>query len=630
MRIQEAYFLESKMYYQFDAIKYLGNTSFYDLKVLLSFSSLLIPLVFVLKNVKKISIIYFTLLIVLNGVFIKYFLSNFMLLGTEMFAFSSSELFYIIKNEIINYQLYEYVLLIVYPIVFIIIAIFLIKKEWKVSKYIKRLLLTIYIIFIVATAFEYKYFIPKYTSFKSYHEFLINNNKLVFYITDIIKKNKRETFLKLTRNLKTDIISYQKTNSKFSYTSKQYPLMHNTPYENVLGKYFIKDTIKPNIVFIMVEGLGSAFSGINAHLGSLTPFIDSLLEKSLYWEHFLSNAERTYGVLPNSISSAPYMNQFIQQNEYINHTSIIEELSSNGYQTNFNYGGWANFSNMENFLKFNRINDINSELNFDTTYFKKHLSSEDDFHWGYDDGAMLKQFLLHSKQFKEPYLSLILTISMHSPWDVDHNYTLEDAIEYLGETSDYQKELLKAQTDVVKSIIFFDNKLKDFFSAYSKRPDYKNTIFLIYGDHNMHILPEKNEIDAFHVPLIIHSNLITKHKKFKGVSTHRDLTPTILGLLEGNYNMKFSEDKHWLGLSLDTSLQYNNEQITPLVMGSNSFLNFMYKNNVVIHEQVFELDEYFELKPEKDSIKIKETLKTYYQYQNIEKYMFKQDKLFSK
>ncbi|HAI42577.1 MAG TPA: hypothetical protein DCM40_32960, partial [Maribacter sp.] len=59
-----------------------------------------------------------------------------------------------------------------------------------------------------------------------------------------------------------------------SYTSKEeYPLVQGPIIENVLGDYFELKEEKPNIVFIMVEGLGRDFVGEFAEFGGFTPFL---------------------------------------------------------------------------------------------------------------------------------------------------------------------------------------------------------------------------------------------------------------------------------------------------------------------------------------------------------------------
>ncbi|MDO1499279.1 hypothetical protein Q2T40_03265 [Winogradskyella maritima] len=69
---------------------------------------------------------------------------------------------------------------------------------------------------------------------------------------------------------------YNSSTEDNTYTSnEEYPLIKNPTVENVLGEYFELKEEKPNIVFIMVEGLGRDFMGEGAEYGGFTPFLDS-------------------------------------------------------------------------------------------------------------------------------------------------------------------------------------------------------------------------------------------------------------------------------------------------------------------------------------------------------------------
>src|SRR5207244_551693 len=63
------------------------------------------------------------------------------------------------------------------------------------------------------------------------------------------------------------------------------------------------------VVFLGVEGLGRAFSGPNAYLGSFTPFLDELAGQSLYFENFLASQGRTFASLPSILGSLPFAEQ---------------------------------------------------------------------------------------------------------------------------------------------------------------------------------------------------------------------------------------------------------------------------------------------------------------------------------
>ena len=100
---------------------------------------------------------------------------------------------------------------------------------------------------------------------------------------------------------------YNSTTEDTSYDSNiEYPLVQTQRTGNVLGEFFELKEQKPNIVFIIVEGLGRDFIGEGAEYGGFTPFLDDLTAKSLYWENCLSSTGRTFGVLPSLMGSLPF------------------------------------------------------------------------------------------------------------------------------------------------------------------------------------------------------------------------------------------------------------------------------------------------------------------------------------
>jgi len=83
----------------------------------------------------------------------------------------------------------------------------------------------------------------------------------------------------------------------FAYADeKNFPFLHTDQTPDVLSPFFDSTAIKPNIVFIIVEGLGRSFTNEGARLGNFTPFLDSLSRHSLYWPNFLSEGGRTFAV----------------------------------------------------------------------------------------------------------------------------------------------------------------------------------------------------------------------------------------------------------------------------------------------------------------------------------------------
>ena len=92
---------------------------------------------------------------------------------------------------------------------------------------------------------------------------------------------------------------------------------------------------KPNIVFIIVESLGGEFAGNGNQWSGFTPFLDSIIEKSLYWKNGLSLSGRTFGIMPSLLGSLPPGRQgFMSEGPvYPDHLTLISILKDQGYHT---------------------------------------------------------------------------------------------------------------------------------------------------------------------------------------------------------------------------------------------------------------------------------------------------------
>src|SRR5439155_1678744 len=108
----------------------------------------------------------------------------------------------------------------------------------------------------------------------------------------------------------------------------------------------------PNIVFLGVEGLGRAFSGPNAYLGSFTPFLDELAGKSLYFENFLASQGRTFASLPSILGSLPFAEQGFNSfgRGMPKSLTLLSIHKRSGYRTRFFCGTRLDFDHQGDFL----------------------------------------------------------------------------------------------------------------------------------------------------------------------------------------------------------------------------------------------------------------------------------------
>jgi peptidoglycan-N-acetylglucosamine deacetylase len=384
----------------------------------------------------------------------------------------------------------------------------------------------------------------------------------------------------------------------------KYPFFHALDTgSNTLSAFFTNNGVRPNIVIILVEGLGRAFTNEGAYLGNFTPFLDSLSGVSLYWTNFVSAGGRTFAALPSLIGSLPFgRNGFSELAEKMpSHLSLLSVLRLNGYQTSFHYGGDGHFDNMDLFLKKGRIGAVYDEKTFSGDYSK--MPSQTGFTWGFGDKELFRHYFETQKPDVLPYAAVMLTLSTHSPFLIDEEDAYLQKFERRMTSLSFdepRKRIYRNYGNQYASILYFDDALRDFFAQYAKRADFKNSVFLITGDHRMPEIPMRSKLDRYHVPLIIYSPLLKRTAVFSSVSSHFDITPSLLAWLAHDYHLTTPHSGSWMGSGLDTNRAFRNIHAYPMMQTKNDLVDFIMGDFMLNGSDLYRIDNNMDLEPTVD------------------------------
>lgn len=439
----------------------------------------------------------------------------------------------------------------------------------------------------------------------SYSEFANNmvTHKLGYFSASILKYFRKE---ELSDNLAT--ASEPDAKSDVTYIDEEYPFLRKRTTNNVLGGYFDSRETPPDIVFVIVEGLGMAYSNKDAYLGSFTPYLDSLANKGLYWKNFLSNGGRTFAILPSLFGSLPFgQSGFLEiEGDTPNHYSLFNILKDNGYSTSFFYGGDATFDNMDSYLKYNDVDVVFDETNFAASDQK--LPEYKGFSWGYDDFQLYDKVQNHLENFNDrPSFTVILTVASHSPFLINEQdeylQIFEDRLEELN-LSEEVKESRRNYKNQFATILYADAALKSFIENYKANEKFENTIFVITGDHRIPEIPMSTKIDRYHVPLLVYSPMLKKSETFSAISSHFDIAPSLLSYLEKIHELKVPEVTTELGLGVDTNISFQGNKRIPLMQTKTNLIDFISGEYHLNGDQVFQLiDNMGEIPIEDETIK---------------------------
>jgi len=108
------------------------------------------------------------------------------------------------------------------------------------------------------------------------------------------------------------------------------------------------------------------------------------------------------------------------------------------------------------------------------------------------------------------------------------------------------------------------------------------------------------KIDRYHVPLIIYSPLLNRTQKFEAMSTHFDITPSILQLLKHNYNLKVPAVADWMGSGLDTAHTFRNIHSYPFMQTKNDIVDYVMDEYMLHNDELFKISNNMDLDPIED------------------------------
>lgn len=515
----------------------------------------------------------FTIIVICQFALTKYHLTTLVNLGADFLGYSLDDMFITVTASE-SFSILYFVPFILFPVLF-----------WSICNYYAK----------------------TFTSKKIYQisgvfaVFCILIKLFLTEVSEIGYQNKLAYFA-------NDIIRFQKDKNEFDAANltykNEYPLLKPasaTP--DVLAPFFNIQEEKPNIVMIIVEGLGDEFIGKNANRG-FTPFLDSLIPKSLYWENFVSNAGRTFGALPSILGSLPYGEKgFLEMNPLPAHSSLISILKSNGYNTAFYCGDESSFDHRINFLEYNNIDNIVDINKFGNSY-QMTKKDEKGFSWGYPDAEIFKKTLSEMDTKKGPRLDVIMTLTNHEPFEFPEKAEYLKKVDYIKNTNKslaLSSSEIDTYKDIYASLLYTDHSIQTFIESYAKRPDYKNTIFVITGDHRLIPIEQKDKLCRFHVPLYIYSPMLKKTQSFKSVSSHWDITPSLLSFLTNNYKMNKLEKTAWMSSGLDTVKRFRNIHSIPIMQNKGVIDELIYKDYLYSNGELYKIDANFETKKISDS-----------------------------
>ncbi|CCG53359.1 Probable phosphoglycerol transferase [Flavobacterium indicum GPTSA100-9 = DSM 17447] len=280
--------------------------------------------------------------------------------------------------------------------------------------------------------------------------------------------------------------------------------------------------IHKNVVLITIESMSAEFMKHYGNTENITPFLDELADKSLFFTNLYATGNRTVrGLEAVTLCLPPTPGEsVVKRKDNKNKFSTGCIFKSKGYQIKYLYGGDAFFDNMQDFYKGNGYDIV------DKSSLKPNEISFSNI-WGVCDEDMAKKAIkvMNAEyQTGKPFFNHWMTVSNHRP------FTYPDGKIDIPANS-------KSRNGGVK---YTDYALKQFFALAEKQPWFKNTVFVIVADHCASSSGKVElPLEKYRIPAMIYAPGFIKSQKCNTLMSQIDLMPTALGLLNFKYRSKF-------------------------------------------------------------------------------------------
>ncbi len=380
----------------------------------------------------------------------------------------------------------------------------------------------------------------------------------------------------------------------------EFPLLHPYKKNDALSAYFNLKNEKPHVILIVVEGFGADFIGDNARFSSFASSLDSLATRSLYWNNFISNTGTSFAAVPTILGSLRFGgNGFSNIETYADRNTLYSILKQNGYQTSYNFGGNSALNHLDRFLDQEQVDFIIDKNSFGDEF---QLQEEDaaGISLGYPDQQLFKKWKTKNTTTNQPRLDVFLTLSTKNPYLIPHKEKYVSKVDQIVSKSlisDQSKRLVAKNKEIFASVLYADESITSFIKDYQKQPAYNNTIFIITGSHNLTDVPQTNELGRYRVPFMIYSPLLKSSGTITTLASHADIAPSIISLLDGQYNLEVPQQISWLGKSLVEPETFVSSKQIPLFRDKNNIQDFIQGNHYLTSGDVYELNENLSLLP---------------------------------
>ena len=275
-----------------------------------------------------------------------------------------------------------------------------------------------------------------------------------------------------------------------------------------------------NVVLILEESLGSDFVGALGDERGLTPELDKLCNEGQLFDQWFATGNRTARALEAVMTSMPPIptESILKRDHSERVFTLAHVLKERGYERLFMTGGRGLFDGVRSFMTSNGFNHFIEQSDFQDPVFANA--------WGVSDEDLFRRGIRELDKLHaggKPFFATLLTVSNHRP------YTYPEG--RIPETDQTRENAVK----------YADYALGYFFREAKSHNFYKNTLFIVMGDHGARVYGSQMfPLKSYRVPVVMFQPDGSGHgTRCNTLGCSLDIAPTIMARLGGEYRSVF-------------------------------------------------------------------------------------------
>ncbi|MDN5517327.1 MAG: LTA synthase family protein [Pseudomonas sp.] len=321
---------------------------------------------------------------------------------------------------------------------------------------------------------------------------------------------------------------------------------------------------QPNVVFVMLESLGTSAVGAYGNPLNPTPNLDRLARESWFFRHFYVPVTGTAKTVWASITGIPDVSrqETATRNPLIaRQRTLINALP--GYEKFYMIGGNAGWANINALIR--------QSIDGVQLYEERHWQSPQVDVWGISDLDFFKESsqILGALPKDKPFFAYLQTSGNHRPFTIPKD---NDGFEALDLPLEQVQQAGSRSVEQYNAVRLLDFNIGRLMELAKEQGFYDDTIFVFFGDHNTrisqipHMAPafEQLGLESNNVPLLIHAPKWLAPREFDAAGGLADLLPTVAGLVGVPF------DNGGLGRDLQRPAP-EGERVVPLVLQEGTF-----------------------------------------------------------